>query len=103
MSDIKRPFAVDALPWEPWSHGEKFAGLVKPLGRHAGATHVGVNLEELPPGKQSCPLHYHMLEEEHLYILAGRPTLRLGEERIALAPGDYVCFPAGQEAGHALV
>ena len=103
MTDIKRPFAVDALPWEPWSHGERFGGLVKPLGRHAGATHVGVNLEELPPGKQSCPLHYHMLEEEHLYILEGRPTLRLGLERIALAPGDYVCFPAGQEAGHALV
>jgi uncharacterized cupin superfamily protein len=103
MGEFKRPFAVDALAWEPWSHGERFGGLVKHLGRHAGATHVGVNLEELPPGKQSCPLHYHMLEEEHLYILEGRPTLRLGGERLALVPGDYVCFPAGQAAGHALV
>jgi uncharacterized cupin superfamily protein len=103
MTDIKRPFAADALPWEPWSHGERFGGRVKHLGRHAGGTHVGVNLEELPPGKQSCPLHYHMLEEEHLYVLEGRPTLRLGAERIVLAPGDYVCFPAGQESGHALV
>lgn len=98
-----KPFPSGAVPWEEWSHGERFAGRVRSLGKFAGASHVGVNMEELPPGKQSCPFHYHLLEEEHLFVLEGRATLRLGDERYALAPGDYVCFPAGQQAGHALL
>jgi len=97
------PFAVADVPLEEWGHGDRFGGTVRRLGKFGGATHIGVNLEELPPGKQSCPLHFHTLEEEHLYALEGRATLRLGDERHELAPGDYVCFPAGQQAGHALI
>ena len=36
-------------------------------------------------------------------MLAGRATLRLGERSYEIGPGDYVCFPAGQRAGHALI
>ena len=43
------PFPVGTVPWEDWSHGERFAGRVRSLGKFAGATHVGVNVEELPP------------------------------------------------------
>jgi uncharacterized cupin superfamily protein len=50
---------------------------VRSLGKFAGATHVGVNVEELPPGKQSCPFHYHMLKEEHLLMREGHATLRV--------------------------
>ena len=60
-------------------------------------------MEELAPGKQSAPLHWHSLEEEHMWFLEGRATLRLGDERYDVKAGDYVCFPAGQRAGHALV
>jgi uncharacterized cupin superfamily protein len=44
-----------------------------------------------------------MLEEEHLWILEGRATLRLGDERHAVAAGDYVVFPAGRRVGHCLI
>ncbi len=44
-----------------------------------------------------------MLEEEHLFILEGNLTLRLGDKTFELSTGNYVCFPAGQKAGHALV
>jgi uncharacterized cupin superfamily protein len=64
---------------------------------------IGVSYEELPPGKQSCPLHYHMLEEEHIIALQGEATLRLGDERFRIKAGDYVGFPAGQRAGHCLI
>jgi uncharacterized cupin superfamily protein len=67
------------------------------------AYRVGVQLEELPPGKSSAPAHYHLREEEHLLVLEGSCTLRLGEERLLLRAGDYACFPAGQKAGHCLV
>jgi uncharacterized cupin superfamily protein len=44
-----------------------------------------------------------MLEEEHVYILEGALTLVLGDGSYEMSAGDYVCFPAGQKAGHALV
>lgn len=55
------------------------------------------------PGRQSSPAHYHVFEEEHVYILEGALTLRLGAQRHAMRAGDYACFPAGQAAGHCLV
>ena len=64
---------------------------------------VGVAIEELPPGRQSSPAHYHIFEEEHVYILEGALTVRIGAEAHAMKAGDYVCFPAGQKAGHCLV
>ena len=105
MSDAKptKPFPIESVPWEEWSEGERFGSRARRLGKFGGANHVGVIMEELQPGKQACPLHYHMLEEEQLMVLAGRMTLRLGEERYALAAGDYVVFPAGQKLGHALI
>jgi uncharacterized cupin superfamily protein len=100
---VFEPFSPDELPWEDDSHGERFAIRFRSLTDFGGGSHVGVSLEELAPGKQACPAHYHMLEEEHVYVLAGELTVRLGEERYRLGPGDYVCFPAGQKVGHALL
>jgi uncharacterized cupin superfamily protein len=65
--------------------------------------HVGVAIEELPPGMRTAPAHYHFIEEEHVYILEGTLTLRLGTARHRMKAGDYVCFPAGQKAGHTLI
>jgi uncharacterized cupin superfamily protein len=65
--------------------------------------HVGVAIEELPAGKQTALAHYHILEEEHLYILEGALTARIGAHAHEMKAGDYVCFPAAQKAGHCLV
>ena len=64
---------------------------------------VGVAIEELEPGRQSAPAHYHMLEEEHVYVLEGALTARIGAGEHEMKAGDYVCFPAGQKAGHCLI
>jgi uncharacterized cupin superfamily protein len=100
---IFEPFSVEVVPWTEFSHGERFGTRFRELGEFGGCSHVGVCLEELAPGKQTCPVHYHMLEEEHLLIMAGSATLRLGEQSFELSTGSYVCFPAGQKAGHALI
>lgn len=102
---IRKPIASESVPWEEWTQGEKFGSRYRHLTKAAVGREyrVGVSIEELPPGKQSCPFHWHMKEEEHILALEGRATLRLGEERIELRAGDYVCFPARQEAGHCLV
>ena len=44
-----------------------------------------------------------MLEEEHLLILEGSLTLKLGDKSYTMSVGDYVCFPAGQKVGHAII
>ena len=105
MSDIAKPISVESVPWEDWSEGTRFGSRFRHLTTAAAGKdyHVGVQIEELAPGKQSSPAHYHMLEEEHLLVLEGRVTLRLGDEKYELSAGHYVCFPAGQKAGHCLV
>lgn len=81
----------------------RFGGRVRRIGAEAGGSQVGVLIEELPPGKQSAPLHWHTREEEHIWFLEGRATLRLGGDRIAVRAGDYVCFPADRPVGHCIV
>ena len=97
------PFSVEDVPWEEYSHGERFGTRFRQLGEYGGCSHVGVCMEEIAPGRQAYVAHYHLLEEEQLLVLEGRPTRRLGERRIPMEPGSYVVFPAGQKAGHALV
>jgi uncharacterized cupin superfamily protein len=98
-----KPFRVEDVPREEWSHGERFGSRFRALGQFGGCAHFGTAIEELLPGKQSCPVHFHMLEEEHLWVLEGRATLRLGDKSHSISAGDYVVFPAGQKAGHCLV
>ena len=100
---VFEPFSVDDVPWEGFSHGDRFGIRYRQLGEFGGGSHVGVCMEELAPGKQTCPAHFHMLEEEHLLVLEGTATLRLGEKTFALSAGSYVCFPAGQKVAHTLV
>ncbi|MFZ6647325.1 cupin domain-containing protein [Undibacterium sp. TJN25] len=99
--NIYEPFSAGEVPWEEYTQG-KFSSRFRRLGKFGGGSHVGVAMEELAPGKRSCPSHYHMLEEEHLYILEGELTLQLGDKSHLMAAGSYCCFPAGQKAGHSL-
>ena len=87
------------------SRAPRFSLRYRHLSRAALGDHyrVGVAIEELPPGSRSAPAHYHVLEEEHVFILEGALSVRIGAETHAMAAGDYVCFPAGQKAGHCLV
>ena len=97
-----KPLKSDDLKWEDYSQDSvRFGDKTLPLGDYGGATQLGFNLVELPPGKQSCPFHYHMREEEHYFILEGRCILRSGEKRFEMSAGDYVCFPAGTGIAHA--
>ncbi|MGO1080231.1 cupin domain-containing protein [Inquilinus sp. CA228] len=99
---VSEPFSVERVPWEEFERG-KLGSRFRVLSKFGGGSHVGVAYEELPPGKQSNILHYHLLEEEHVFILEGELTLRLGDRAYPMKPGDYVCFPAGQKVGHCLV
>ena len=100
-----KPISSRDLAWTEWSDIPRFATRYQHLTRAVlGEEYrVGVAIEELPPGKQSAVAHYHIFEEEHIYMLDGAATLRLGAETHVMKAGDYVCFPAGQKAGHCLI
>jgi uncharacterized cupin superfamily protein len=100
---IFEPFPITDVPWEEFSRGTRFGMRYQHLSSFGGATQIGVANEVLAPGKQANPAHYHMAEEEHVLILEGELTLRLGDKSHIMSAGHYVCFPAGQKAGHALI
>ena len=99
---IFEPFAVGRVPWREFAHGERFGMKFQVLSEFAGGSQITVCMEVLPPGKQANQAHYHLLEEEHVFVLEGSMTVRLNERRYEVGQGDYVCFPAGQKIGHSL-
>jgi len=99
---IFEPFPIAEVPWEDHAHGARFGMRFQHISSYGGATQIGISNEVLMPGKQANPAHYHFVEEEHVFILEGALTLKLGDKSYIMEPGHYVCFPAGQKAGHAL-
>ncbi|WP_411905729.1 cupin domain-containing protein [Rhizobium mayense] len=73
------------------------------LAKAVGITQFGVNLVTLDPGGMSSSRHWHMAEDEFLYILTGTPTLVDENGQHILGPGDVVGFPAGQPNAHHLL
>jgi uncharacterized cupin superfamily protein len=99
---VFEPFPIDAVPWEEFSRGARFGMRYQHLSSYGGGTQISISNEVLAPGRQANPSHYHLLEEEHVFVLEGELTLRLGERNYIMSAGHYACFPAGQKVGHAL-
>lgn len=68
----------------------------------AGSKRLGCSLMEVPPGKAAFPYHYHLTEEEGLYILGGQGRLRLGPRTVKVGKGDYIALLPGKEHAHQL-
>ncbi|MBI5610861.1 MAG: cupin domain-containing protein [Deltaproteobacteria bacterium] len=66
--------------------------------------HLGATLEELPPGRAICPLHYHMLEEEFLYVVDGELTIRELAEGVhrefSLRQDELIAWLPGTRIAH---
>jgi uncharacterized cupin superfamily protein len=70
------------------------------LAEELGAVALGMSIYDLAPGNSVCPYHWETPDEEWLFVLTGRPTLRDPKGEHELAPGDVVCFPAGPDGAH---
>src|SRR4030095_2617747 len=97
---MKLPVHFTDVAAQAWYVGTDREMRGRALSDAGGDAKIGFGYMELPPGSNTKPAHWHSLEEEHLYALAGEATLHLGETTYALRPGSYVCFPAGQRAAH---
>jgi uncharacterized cupin superfamily protein len=87
----------------PYGDGRAFAVRAKRLGAAAGGQRLGCALYELHPGKRSFPFHFHLAQEEALYMLEGEANLRLGAQELTVVAGDYVALPAGAAHSHQLI
>src|SRR5437868_6303695 len=76
------------------------AGKSWDLGAATGSRLIGIDVTEIPPGKNSSHFHSHSGKEEFFYVLSGRCRLRLGEKTHDLRPGDAVARPAGTGVCH---
>jgi uncharacterized cupin superfamily protein len=72
------------------------------LGDAAGLTQFGVSLLVLPPGAWSIQRHWHTVEDEFVYVLAGEVVLVTDAGEELLRAGDCAGFPAAVRDGHHL-
>jgi uncharacterized cupin superfamily protein len=73
------------------------------LGDGAGLTDFGVNLTRLPPGEWSSARHWHVLEDEFVYVLEGELVLVTDEGETVLRAGECAGFPKNTPNGHHLL
>jgi uncharacterized cupin superfamily protein len=78
------------------------AAVVRSPGDKTGLTHMGVHVRTIEPGFAGTNRHFHTVEEEWAYVLAGLGTVRIGPLRIAVRPGSFVGFPPGPRPHHFL-
>ncbi len=112
MSQTAKAVAVVAAEvpprTKPSNYPEPFASMVsgrikRQLGDVFGLANFGVNLTRLQPGSMSALRHAHIVQDEFVYILEGRPTLITDEGATELEPGMCAGFRAGTGNGHHLV
>ena len=70
------------------------------LGNHAGLQNFGVNITRIEPGGQSAARHWHLRQDEFVYVLAGEVVLHMDAGEEVLGPGMCVGFAAGVRDGH---
>jgi uncharacterized cupin superfamily protein len=103
MADHPNVVGDRDVEWSEQYHGEKFGYRRKSLGSTAGGEKLGCSLYEVSPGRRAWPYHYHLANEEAIYVLEGSGKLRIGGEEIRVSEGDYVALPARAEGAHQLV
>jgi len=55
-------------------------------------------MRKVEPGQEQTA-HRHGVGDKLYYVVAGTGQIRVGNEEHAVAPGDLVCAPAGEEHG----
>jgi uncharacterized cupin superfamily protein len=70
------------------------------IGPLVGGKKLGMSVYRIRPGQSICPYHYEIGQDEWLFVLTGRPTLRTPEGERQLGAWDVVFFPDGEAGAH---
>jgi uncharacterized cupin superfamily protein len=95
---------LDEVPFGDVETNGRYTSRRAQISDLIGASKLGYNLTEVPPGKTQCPFHNHHYEEEMFFILEGEGELRFGDERFTLRANDVIACPAGgPEVAHQIL
>lgn len=100
---------IDDVDWRTEkAHSPLYEGVrsASVIGRRVAGTvarKLGASVDMVPPGKATCPYHFHYAQEEMFVIIEGSGTLRVAGERIAVRQGDVIDIPPGPEYPHQLI
>jgi hypothetical protein len=72
---VFEPFPIEQVPWEEFTRGQRFGMRYQHLSSYGGGTQISISNEVLAPGRQANQAHYHLLEEEHVFVLEGSLAL----------------------------
>lgn len=73
---------------------------LRSLGRPVGLSRLSLSLARIPPGKESFIHHWHMRDEEFVYVLSGRGRAEIGDRVVEVGPGDFMGFTAPSVGHH---
>jgi len=93
----------DSVPLAPWARPPLYENLGARLAPGTAAQQLGARVDILPPGKMSCPYHFHHVQEEMFIVLQGQGTLRVAGERLPITAGDVIFIPPGPEYPHHII
>ena len=89
---------MDAAPVViPPGQGHR-VGNVEFLARTADTPRFTFGIIEIAPGRE-LESHVHTDEDDAFYILEGKMTFILGDQRVAAPPGTFVLVPPGVAHG----
>jgi uncharacterized cupin superfamily protein len=99
---------LDEVEWEtstraPLYDGGRAAAVIGRRTPGAVASKLGATIDIVPPGKRSCPYHFHYAQEEMFVILEGSGTLRVAGEMLPIRAGDVIAIPPGPEYPHQIL
>lgn len=103
MTEHPNVVSENDLGWGEQSHGERFGHRRKQLSSAANGEKLGCSIYEVPPGRRAWPYHYHLANEEAIYVLQGSGKLRIGGQEVGISQGDYVALPAGEAGAHQIL
>lgn len=99
IDQTKCPLKTGTIYPEPYASMMKGRSSLR-LGEAGGLTQYGVNLVMLEPGAMSSLRHWHLNEDEFVWVLDGECTLVQDGGETVMRPGDCAAFPAGDQNGH---
>lgn len=72
------------------------------LSRKFGMKNIAIWLERIPPGKRTSWDHAHSVEEEFVFVLTGKPIVRLNNRDFRAKEFTGIDFKAGSGIAHTL-
>ena len=90
---------LETMDRAPLYDGAQGAGVIGPRQGLPGRK-IGCSVDIVPPGKRSCPYHFHYAHEEVFIVLEGSGTLRVAGEMLPIKAGDVISIPPGPEYPH---